>query len=92
MGECEVKARKGLIRARVTVANGRITDVSITGDFLLSPEDVIYDIEDSLKGAEADKDVVRSILTRVMAGAELIGATVDDFVDAIVCAMSGEPG
>lgn len=92
MGECEVKARKGLIRAKVVVVNGRISDVSITGDFLMSPEDVIYEVEDSLKGAEADKDAVRSILTRVMAGAELIGATVDDFVDAIVCAMSGEAG
>lgn len=92
MGECEVKARKGLIRARVTVVNGRISDASITGDFLLSPEDIIYDIESGLKGAMADKDAVRSILARLMSHAELIGVTVEDFVEAIACAMSGGSG
>mgnify|MGYP001772666196 CR=1 FL=1 len=90
MGECEVKARKGLIRVRATVRNGRISDISITGDFLVSPEDAVFEAEERLQGVEASVEAVRSAIRESLATAEIVGATVDDFIDAVTCAIRGD--
>lgn len=91
MGACELKARKGLIRASVTVEGGRISRASITGDFIIIPEDAVFGLEDSLRGAEASRDGVREAVLRALSGASLVGCSIDDFVEVILCAMGESP-
>ncbi len=90
MGVCEVKARKGLIRAKVSVYKGRIVEASITGDFLISPEEAVFTAEERLTGLEATEDAVRKVVSEALSAVQIVGATLDDFVDALLCAMRGE--
>ncbi|MGC9210391.1 MAG: lipoate protein ligase C-terminal domain-containing protein [Acidilobus sp.] len=90
MGVCEVKARKGLIRARATVKGGKLEDVAITGDFFLIPEDLVFELESRLRGVPAYRDAIRSVVSEVLSSARLVGSTTDDFVDAILCAIEGD--
>ena len=92
MGVCEVKAKKGLIRARATVKDGRLEDVAITGDFFLFPEDLVFELESRLKGAPAHRDAIRSVVSEVLSSARMVGSTTDDFIDAILCAIEGDQG
>lgn len=86
MGVCEVKARKGLIRASVVVSGGSIASARITGDFMLFPEDRVLELEARLVGARASREELAKVVAEALAGAVLEGSTVDDFVDAILCA------
>ncbi len=88
---CELKARKGLIRASVVVKEGRIADISITGDFMVMPEDVVFRLEGELREVPVQREAVKQAVARALEGASLVGCTIDDFVDVILCA-TGEQG
>ncbi|MGC9071227.1 MAG: lipoate protein ligase C-terminal domain-containing protein [Acidilobus sp.] len=90
MGVCEVKARKGLIRAKVTIRDGKIEEASITGDFILLPEDAVFQLELRLQGIEASGGRVAVAVREALSSAEIVGASVEDFLDAIICAIRGE--
>ena len=53
IGIFEYKARKGLIRATISLYDDTI-EVKITGDFMVFPEDTIWELEKNLKGMKAD--------------------------------------
>lgn len=92
MSVCEVKARKGLIRVKVVIDEDRIVNVSITGDFMVLPEDSVFEAESRLIGVRATESEVRAALASALSGASMTGVTVDDFVDAVMCAVRGEKG
>ncbi len=94
MGVYEVKARKGLIRARVEVSGGRIVDARLTGDFFLYPEDALWGLEERLRGTSVNREAIRRVVEGFLeeTGARLVGSTVDDFVEAIYCAATGGCG
>jgi hypothetical protein len=52
-GEYKVPGGK-LVVADVTVADGRLTTVRISGDFFLEPPEVLNDIDRALEGMPAD--------------------------------------
>ena len=56
------KAKSGLIRALLKTGNGRITDLIISGDFILSPEHCVDDMETALIGVECDREKILSCL------------------------------
>ncbi|MBN2014982.1 MAG: lipoate--protein ligase family protein [Candidatus Altiarchaeota archaeon] len=58
MREGLYKARSGLIRALVRVEDGRIEDIIISGDFILTPEHFIDKMEKALMGVKAKREEV----------------------------------
>ena len=65
----------------VETDDGKISNVRITGDFFLHPEDKIDDIEDSLEGLPKDvsEKTAASSIRSALGDAQLIGATPEDF-------------
>jgi len=52
------KARSGLIRVLVRTENGAVSDIIISGDFILSPEHFIDTMEEALMGVPASREDV----------------------------------
>jgi len=52
------KARSGLIRVLLRTDGKEITDIIISGDFILSPEHYIDEMEKALLGVEAEREKV----------------------------------
>ena len=77
-----------MLRVRGEVADGRISSITITGDFFLHPEHVIESIEASLKGALLERETVLVIVANELVGATLLGATEEDVTD-LVMMLSG---
>lgn len=93
-GAFELKAKKGLIRARVEVSGGRIAAVRFTGDFFMYPEDAIYDLEKVLEGSPADPDAAGRLLEEFFRSrsVQLAGSSVDDFKKALMMAVAEAVG
>jgi len=91
VGLCEVKARKGLIRVRTEVAENKISDILVTGDFFMYPEEALWKLEEALRGIEVDYGKIRKVIERVFRelNVALVGASLDDFVNAVWCSLSG---
>lgn len=79
-----------LVRVKMELDDENITSIQILGDFFLHPEETIYTIEESLLGSKLSrKDLLRGINSVMKeASAELIGATPEDIVNAILKAAS----
>jgi hypothetical protein len=83
------KARSGLIRALVKTEGGRIKDIIISGDFILSPEHYIDEMEKSLLGAEATREGVLEILKKFYRENDFQSPEThpEDFTEAIMKAV-----
>lgn len=86
IGIFEYKAKKGLIRATVSLYDDTV-DVKITGDFMIFPEEIIWDLENSLRGVKADANLISKKVEDILSGATMIGCTVDDFKKTIIGAL-----
>ncbi|MFX0068561.1 MAG: lipoate protein ligase C-terminal domain-containing protein [Candidatus Hodarchaeota archaeon] len=88
MGKAELKVPGGkLIRADISVKDGRIGRIVITGDFFLHPEDVLEQLEEKLLGRNAEKieKIIRKFFTE--SKVVLVGADVKDFEEVILAAL-----
>ena len=88
---CEEKVPNGkLVCFDVDSEGGTITNVRITGDFFLHPEDAIIEIEKSLIGIPADcnESEITEKISSALKGAQLIGATAGDFARIFKKALS----
>jgi len=78
------KSEAGMVRYTLVVnlAQRRIKDIYITGDFLSFPSRALYDLESSLRGMKLDRDqLVQAIARHFDEGHITIpGMTLDDFV------------
>ena len=91
MGRAEYKVKGGkLIRVHLTIENGKIKHIKITGDFFLHPEEVIEDIEQALKGHSLDEDELNHLIENVLKSKQAIpiGVSPRDFARCIM--MAGE--
>jgi lipoate-protein ligase A len=61
--EADHKAPGGLLRVTLRLREGRIDDVSISGDFTLYPRTAVAAIENALQGAEARPTAVLEIIS-----------------------------
>ena len=86
IGVYEHKAKKGVIRATVKVYNDTI-DVRVTGDFMIFPEDVIFQLESRLSNINPDLNLISNIIDETLSKATLFGCTIDDFKTSIIGAL-----
>jgi lipoate-protein ligase A len=77
-----------LVKVKLEVSSGRITKVTILGDFFLHPEETLQKIEESLIGTIVDETSIGNIIaqTLVDSRATLIGATASDIAKTIMIA------
>ncbi len=84
--ESVYKAPGGIIRVVAQLLDDQIRDVAMTGDFNLQPSSVLPALEDALRGAPADRDVVQQ---RVQVLYEQLrpqspGVTPEDWTEAVM--------
>ena len=93
MQEAVYKAPGGLIRVVARTCDGRIDDVSISGDFTLLPGHALEALEQAVRGLAAAGDVLLGRLkeTYVALGVQAPGAAPEDFAAAILAA-AGQAG
>lgn len=74
------KAPGGLIRADFEVRNGRVSEVSISGDFFCYPEESIAQLESMLEGIATTK--IHTVLTEFCSrrDIEIPGVEIDDWM------------
>ncbi len=90
MGKAEFKVPGGkLIRARVEVVNGKVKFVRFTGDFFMTPEEDLEELENRLIGIEANPDGAReAVISYFKAkGTSIVGGTPEDFAHVLAMAL-----
>ncbi|MCF4121796.1 lipoate--protein ligase family protein [Antribacter sp. KLBMP9083] len=77
-GEYKVPGGK-LVAVDVEVAEGRLADVRVSGDFFLDPDEALEDIGTALEGMPGDSSVVllAAAVERAVAGATMVGFDAD---------------
>ncbi|MCW3976069.1 MAG: lipoate--protein ligase family protein [Candidatus Bathyarchaeota archaeon] len=88
MYSAELKIPGGkLIRVKFSKREDKISDIMISGDFFLHPEDGIEELERRLTGTKIDlktlKDIIRNFFSEEYV---LIGAKPDDIIRVILLA------
>jgi len=91
-GEAVRRARKGLIRVRVVMNMEReeVVEARISGDFFAYPEDVVWKLEEALKGAPITE--VSARITAALKEAKLVGCSPSDFAETIIEAIKRAGG
>jgi len=87
----EHKAKKGLIRFEIEEEGGIAKEVKITGDFFIYPEEVIGELESTLRGKkleELEKEIEDFFAVRL--DIEMPYINVEDFKIALKNALRGE--
>ncbi|MHA1964539.1 MAG: lipoate protein ligase C-terminal domain-containing protein [Candidatus Thorarchaeota archaeon] len=81
-----------LVKVKLTITSGKITEVKVLGDFFLHPEETIHTIEDSLIGSTADEPSLELTIFQSLIDSEatLIGATAADIAKTIMMAWDAE--
>lgn len=86
----DYKAQK-LIRVILLVDSARIVEASISGDFFTVPVNwSLLRLEEALKGVSLDRSELNRVFSEEFSrsGVTVLGATVDDFVNAVVDAVN----
>ncbi|NUQ36616.1 MAG: lipoate--protein ligase family protein [Caldilineales bacterium] len=88
--ETALKAPGGLIRVVVRLREGRIDDLSLSGDFTMLPSFALGALEQATRGLLAKRDALATRLHEVYQrlGIQSPGVTPGDFAEAIVAAAS----
>lgn len=88
--KAELKVPNGkLIRVSLSVKEGKLSKVVITGDFFMHPEEVIELLEMKLNGVSADRKSITKAITNFFKEGEvkILGASPEDFVQVIMGAL-----
>ncbi len=90
LGEASRKAPGGLIRATVCLRNGRIDELTLSGDFTMLPLSGITHLEAALQGTDAQPEAVAYRIRHVYQSMRLQspGVTPEDFAIACTEAMA----
>lgn len=83
------KAPGGLIRVTARLRNGRIDDVTISGDFTIHPREAVETIERNLRGAPARAETVLAAVREIYLrdGVQSPGLAPDDWAAAFSSAL-----
>ena len=86
------KSKGGLIRSFVILKNGRIGDITISGDFFLFPEEAIFRILENLKGTKATREELLKNIEETYAKEKIQspGTTPMDFTESIMKALEAQ--
>jgi lipoate-protein ligase A len=90
VAEAAYKAPGGLIRVAALLHEGRIDDVSLSGDFTLLPGSALGVLEQSLRGASVAQEALESQVSQVYQalGVQSPGVSPSHFVEAILAAAT----
>jgi len=84
-GEGSYKAPKGLIRVKIVVQRKKISNITISGDFFMYPEDSLWKLEKTLQGLPTDIEKVRFQLQTFYRENGIVspGVKPEDFAEAV---------
>ena len=82
-GELKVKNGK-LIKCKIVIKNSIIEDIKLHGDFFIYPEEKIEEIEEKIRGIKYDENEIRRAIYENFAGVEILGASIEDFIEVII--------
>ena len=82
-----------LIKIDLKIKNNAIEAITILGDFFLHPEDALEQLEEALIGVRVSESHIVKSVKDVLDKTEstLIGATANDFAEAIIKASQWTP-
>jgi hypothetical protein len=85
------KSKGGLIRSFVITENGKIKEISISGDFFLFPEETFFMIAKELRGIKAKRKDVEQKIEEIYSRENIQspGTTPADFAESIMKALEG---
>ncbi len=92
MGRSDYKVPGGkLLRAKAEAKAGNITFIQVTGDFFMTPETDLEELEELLLGAPTDPEAVQEAVCSFFRERETIitGASPEDFSRVIISALEG---
>lgn len=69
------------VKVDLEIVDEEIKEIVISGDFFLYPEEYIHTIESELRGKKISE--VAKILSTFKDRVEVVGASIDEFVDVI---------
>jgi lipoate-protein ligase A len=90
MGQSTFKVPGGkMLKIQLSVSDGKISQVTIMGDFFLHPEETVLAIEEKLKGLKPEREALTVVIQKVLDenSALLIGAEAKDIAEAIFLAL-----
>ena len=73
-----------LLKVKLSQENGLISEISITGDFFIHPEESIEELEESLIGRETTSESLLPVLYNFFLVNEVVGAKPVDFLELIL--------
>ena len=93
IAEAAYKAPGGLIRATARLREGRIDDLSLSGDFTMLPAFAVGALEQALRGVSLDGGAVRAKVGEFYRGlpVQSPGVGVEDWVNAIMAIKGQAP-
>lgn len=85
------KSKGGLIRSFVAAENGKIKEITVSGDFFLLPEEALFKILENLKGTPAKREEIQKNIEETYEKEKISspGTEPSDFVEAIMKALEG---
>jgi lipoate-protein ligase A len=83
------KSKGGLIRSFVTVEDGVIKDITLSGDFFLFPEEALFKILEQLKGTPAKREEIQKNIEKIYEKERIQspGTLPSDFTESIIKAL-----
>ncbi|HHZ05060.1 lipoate protein ligase C-terminal domain-containing protein [Acetomicrobium hydrogeniformans] len=89
MPYAEFKAPKGIIKVFVKLAEGVISQIQISGDFFMYPEEALDDLEQLLVGTNAERTELSKLIEQFYEQRQIQTPmlTPDCFVEAIMRAV-----
>jgi hypothetical protein len=84
------KAPKGLLRVEADLEDGILSEVRITGDFFMIPEDSLPRLEKHLSGVKLDHDsILKAVDDFYKSGVETPMLEKEDIVKAVLGVLDG---
>ncbi|MHA1630678.1 MAG: lipoate protein ligase C-terminal domain-containing protein [Candidatus Heimdallarchaeota archaeon] len=85
MKTARVRTKKGVIEVELLLSEGKIEQISLTGDFFVYPEDSLEQFENSLIGVPINKEALSEVIAAFYSKQQFLtpGITVEDWVTVI---------
>jgi len=91
MSYAEFKAPKGVIKVEVEATEGRISNISLSGDFFMYPEDALERLEGMLVGCPVDRGELLEVVRKFYeSGVQTPMVEPEHWVEAVLRAAGGE--
>ena len=92
MLEGSYKAAKGLIKVKAEVKSGHLSEIHISGDFFMHPEEQLNNLESALKGSPIEENMLKKGVLDFFksTGCILVGVTPESFIHVIKMSLESQ--